>query len=66
MRCDHWPGVFGKGRVIVFTAPNGKEYAVNDAAHAVGYRKLRSLLRDPERPRLARQPLIERGLALCG
>jgi hypothetical protein len=66
MRCDHWPGVFiGMGRVIVFTAPDGGEYAVNDAAHAVGYRKLRPLLRDAERPRLARQPLIERGLALC-
>ena len=66
LRCDHWPGVFtDMGRVVVFTAPDGGEYAVNDAAHAVGYRKLRSLLRDPERPRLARQPLIERGLALC-
>ncbi len=67
MRCDHWPGVFSAmGRVVVFTAPDGGEYAVNDAAHAVGYRKLRPLLRDPGRPRLARQPLIERGLALCG
>jgi hypothetical protein len=66
MRCDHWPGVFDMGRVIVFTAPDGGEYAVNDAAHAVGYRKLRPLLRDPERPRLARHPLVERGLTLCG
>jgi hypothetical protein len=65
MRCDHWPRVFDRGRVIVFTAPKGGEFAVNDAAHAVGYMKLVPLLRAPNRPRVARQPLIDRGRRLC-
>jgi hypothetical protein len=65
LRCEHWSRVFDRGRVIVFTAPKGVEYAVNDAAHAVGYAKLVPLLRIPTRPRSSRQPLVDRGLRLC-
>lgn len=65
LRCEHWPRVFDRGRVIVFTTPKGGEYAVNDAAHAVGYAKLVPLLRAPTLPRLSRQPLVDRGRRLC-
>lgn len=65
LRCELWPGVFGGGRIIVFTAADDREYAVNDAGHAVGYPKVVPLLRDPSHPRLSRQPLVRRGLRLC-
>lgn len=55
------------GRILVFTAPGGREYALNSAASAVGYESVKSIRR-PVAPRVragALDPLRQIGYVLC-
>jgi hypothetical protein len=52
---------------VVFTAPNGREYAVNGMASGRGYADIDPIWRDAPgpAPKVSIGPLIDVGLELC-
>jgi hypothetical protein len=64
LRCE--PSIRKNFERVIFTAPDGSEYAVNTSAHGVGYLGIEPILKRGKmgsKPDL--DPLIQRGLRLC-
>lgn len=55
----------GSGRIVVFSAPSGTEYALNSPAHAVGYESDKSIRRSSDRRNGGLDRLLRIGLHLC-
>lgn len=70
-----WPLTVDEGTLrcepagqVVFTAPDGTEYAVNGMADTAGYADIDPIWagsRDPGIPKMSMGPLIDDGLAMC-
>lgn len=64
LRCE--PSIRTNFERVVFTAPDGTEYAVNASAHGVGYVGITPIWkRGKEGTKVDIEPLRDRGLALC-
>lgn len=64
LRCE--PSLRPNFNRVIFTAPDGSEYAVSRAARGAGYRGIDPIRRrDPSGNQADLEPLLERGLALC-
>jgi hypothetical protein len=64
LRCE--PSVRENFERVIFTAPDGTEYAVSRAAAGVGYADIGPILKPGAKDgNAALEPLLERGLAVC-
>lgn len=65
LRCE--PSISKNFSRVIFTAPNGSEYAVNSSAHGTGYLGIDMIWkRDSAGKKADIEPLRKKGLELCG
>jgi len=65
LRCVLAPWDPPQNKMVVFTAPSGKEYAVNEPARFVGYERIAPIFKRGAGPRNG-SALVPIGIRLCG
>lgn len=64
LRCE--PSIRKNFDRVIFTVPNGAEYAVNTSAHGVGYLGIDTIWKQNSKgEKVDIEPLLKEGLKLC-